>query len=304
MKILFISTYSAYGDQIAINGMVNFLSLYYDKIIMLVHWNFLSVIEHLYSSNDKVFSMSYDYFMFNDIFGESYDELDCMCLLGSDYIDNTCKGKEPNSVYDDSTVTVPDFHSKNIFTEVYSQKNPIGHKFGFNVQRLNDLDMVSEFYNKMGFPDEMKYKCFDFSRLENDENTLIEDLNLPDSYAVVCEYDKPPGLGDTVLNHISNISDYNQSNIISRKYIISNNIINIHMLSKKYFDIVKLIENAQEVHLIENSFSMFIYFLQITNRMKKVPINFHCYCRKENWRKSNYKVYMKPKLDNWNFIFE
>lgn len=32
MKILFISTYSAYGDQIAVNGMVNFLSLYYDKI--------------------------------------------------------------------------------------------------------------------------------------------------------------------------------------------------------------------------------------------------------------------------------
>jgi len=286
VKTLFVSNYSAYGDQIAVSGMINFLSFYYDKIFILVSWDFVSVVDYLYRENDKVQPMSYDYFMFTDIASTFPGYFECMCLLGEDYfsLDESCLSSSGELIAD-VAVTVPDFVNKNICEEVYSQKNPIGSKFGFSVPRNKNLDMVSEFYNKMGFPDELKYKCFNFQRSTTDEERLAKSLSLADSYAVVCEYG-------------------NDTNIISRKFVKSNSIVNIHMLSEKYFDVVKVIENAKEVHLIENSFAMLIYFLQLSGKMKRVPINFHAYYRKEHDRKLNYQVYMKPKLDNWTFIFD
>lgn len=305
MKILFVSNYSAYGDQIATNGMINFLSLHYDKICILVNWNFAPVVEQLYFSNDKVMVMSFDYFMFNDIRNEFSGDIDCMCLLSEEYLslNDTCR-LSPWELASDAAITIPDFLEKNISSEVYSQINPIGFKFGFDIVRDKNLDMVSEFYNKMGFPDEMKYKSFYFSRFEKDENNLLERLNLPSQYAVVCEYDKQIDENFQTLDISTKNATFGRENIICRKFITSKYVVNLHMLSKKYFDVVKLIENAQEVHLIENSFAMFIYFLQLSGRMKKVPIIFHAYYRKESHRKNNYKVYMKPKLDNWTFIFD
>jgi len=43
--------------------------------------------------------------------------------------------------------------------------------------------------------------------------------------------------------------------------------------------------------------------MQLTGRMKKVPVNVHLYSRKEEIRKEYYQMYMTPKLDNWNFIY-
>lgn len=305
MKNLFVSNYSAYGDQIVAKGMIDFLSLYYDKIFILVDWKFVSVIDYLYFNNSKIFSMSYDYFMTSDISNDISGECECMCLLGNIYVtlDDSCL-LPSGFVKEDSAVTPIDFLKKNIFNQVYSLRNPIGSKFGFNIPRIENFDMISEFYNKVGFPDEIKYKCFNFFRNKKDENDLIEKLNLPSSYAVVCEYDKTPYGRGNVLDLSTKLAIFDSNNIISRKFIKSNHIVNLHMLSEKYFDLIKLIENAEEVHLIENSLSMLVYFLQLSGRMEKIPINFHTYYRKEESRKDNYKSYMNPKLDNWTFIVD
>lgn len=306
MKTLFISTYSAHGDQIAINGMVNFLSLYYDKIYILVSWMFVPTIEYLYSEINNVYPMSYDYFMLDVNFpNDKFPNPEFLCLLGDEYIDQTCVNKI-GKIVDDSAVTIKDIiYLKNISNNfIYSSKNPIGKKFGFNIPKIEKLDMVSDFYNKVGLPTEIKYKCFNFNRSSKDEDELIKKINPPDSYAIVCEYTKVPNKEFNVLDLSSKVSNFHDKNYINRKYIKSKFIINIHMLSEKYFDIIKLVENAEEVHLIENSFSMLIYFLQLSGRMKKIPINFHTYYRKEEQRRDNYKVYIKPKLDNWNLIYE
>lgn len=307
MKTLFVSNYSAYGDHFSVNGMINFLSFYYDKIFILSDWKFCPKIEFLYKSNDKVQLMAYDYFMFTDISQTFFDfgTLESMCLLGSDYdsLDSTCIGPE-GKIWGDSAVTSSDFNAKNVFSEIYNEKNPIGNKLGFNIPKKERSDLISHFYNNLGLPDEIKYKCFNFNRSYEDENKLIEKINPPDSYAVVCEYDKISDENILIFNAGLKNAMFDKTNIIKRKYIDCDNIINIHMISKKYFDIIKLIENAKEVHLIENSITMMVYFLQLSGRMKRVPINLHVYYRKENYRKTYYETYMRPKLYNWNFIFE
>ena len=80
------------------------------------------------------------------------------------------------------------------------------------------------------------------------------------------------------------INDYYPNNI-KKEYYENKNFININNLSKIY-DIFKVIENAEEVHLIENSIALFVYHMQYKNLMKPVRINFHAYARKEHYRQA------------------
>lgn len=286
MKNLFVSNYSAYGDQIVAKGMIDFLSLYYDKIFILVDWKFVSVIDYLYFNNSKIFSMSYDYFMTSDISNDISGECECMCLLGNIYVtlDDSCL-LPSGFVKEDSAVTPIDFLKKNIFNQVYSLRNPIGSKFGFNLSKCKNLYVESGIYNMLGFPDEIKYKCFNFFRRESDEHDLLKKVNPSLEYSIICEY---------------------ENNLINRKYVsYQNKIINLHNLSSNYFDVIKLIENATEIHLINNSISLLVYLLQISGRMKLVPIKLHSYARTDKLSFNFYEQYnfLNPKLNNWQFIY-
>jgi hypothetical protein len=299
MKVLYVSTYYAHGDLLSTNGLMNFLSLHYDLIFILAHWDFISVIEDMHSGNNKIKSMSYDYFMLLADLQEShkFDEVEFLYLYNEEM--DTCL-KTQTSVFADCNITISDFLSKNISNIVYDKNNTIGKKLGFNISKVENLDLTSSYYNRTGLPTEIKFTNFNFGRFYDDENTLYNSLNLPSEYAVICEYNNIPEKNNGFsIRHPGNIEHYNE---INRQYIKSDKLINLHLLSKKYFDVVKVIENASEVHLIENSFSLLVYFLQMTGRMKKIPINFHSYVRKEEARKEFIKMYLNPKLDNWNFI--
>ena len=65
--------------------------------------------------------------------------------------------------------------------------------------------------------------------------------------------------------------------------------------------LIKLIENAEEIHLFENSSALMIYFLQISNNFNyKNKIYMHFYAR---FRSQNINdVYKYPILNNWEFI--
>ena len=120
---------------------------------------------------------------------------------------------------------------------------------------------------------------------------------------------------------------FNKLDLTNKKYIVvSNNtinpinidkiyninnypLINIEYLSEVY-DICKIIENAEECHLIENSNALFIYHLQYKNLIKNNKIYLHAYARTEPHRicrKNLNNVYidmfLQPKLDNWEIIY-
>lgn len=308
LKILYVTCYNHHGDHLSVCGMINFLSLYYDKIYLLCHWNFCVVIDDLYRNNHKVRSMSYDYFMLEYCDDSPNKIHDFLFLIYFEHVTSkTGSGclNEFGEFYSPGYVTPYDFKTKKFNGTIYSEKNPIGKKCGFNIQIKNNLDWVSKYYNVHGFPREIVYKNFFFERFYEYEQKLFCKLNLiSNHYSVICEYNKIPDFDynvvSTTMVRYDDYEEYYQSKI-DKSYIKNDNVVNIHLLSKKYFDIVKIIENANEVNLIENSFLLFVYLLQMSGKMKKVPINVHCYARKT----TPYKFMdMNIELKNWNFIYE
>lgn len=311
MKILFVSFYYDYGSLFSTNGLINFLSIYYDRIIILCHWNFIDFIELMYAHDDTINTMSYDYFLNchtenKKFFGLSINE------NTFDFISLVYRVDNVNNHH----ISVSQFLDKHLPGKVFyaydniGTPSLIGKEFGFHniafegkyKQALSEYDNCSYwFYNCNGMPHDIKYKNFMFNRLYEDENKLFDSLNIDSDYVAICEYSSPYNIEDQTLNPIENLID--------RKYLNDKDrIINLHNLSAKYLDILKVVENAKEVHLIENSVALFIYFMQISGRMKKVPIKLHAYARKEI--KRDYKInphflnmFLNPKLDNWEFIY-
>lgn len=278
---IYFKPYYGYGDWLSLNGMVRFLSSKYDEVIIITESSDITFVKNLYKDDSKV----------KVIYWYEYQESDS----SYDYLDLQIWNQSENN-------------RKNY----YNRYNQIGNKFGFDVLTIFDEcyerlesphnfhneckklleDNASSFYVAAGIPKEYKLDKFYYERDYESENQFFESLNLPEEYVVICDY------GD---------------NLIDRKYIQDKDahIININNISEKYFDIIKVIENAKEVHLIENSIALFVYHLQYKKLMNDVQINMHTYARIEDCRrctsskKSNVYLDMllNPSLDNWNFIY-
>lgn len=167
----------------------------------------------------------------------------------------------------------------------YSRRNKY-HNEEYSVN-----DNASAFYSNLGISPELRISKFNYQRDYEEEEKLYTSLNLPDEYSVICE------MGD---------------NIIDRKYIQTDNIVNLHHLTDNFLNILKVIENANDIHLIENSISLFVYHMQHIGAMKNVDINLHSYARKEPHRRCDgpdcnnkfLNMLKYPQLDNWNFIWK
>ena len=117
------------------------------------------------------------------------------------------------------------------------------------------------------------------------------ELTCDDDYAIICEM---------------------ENGMIDRKHIKEDKVINLHRLTDNFMHTIKLIENAKEVHLIENSVSLFVYHMQCAGKMDATPINLHAYARKESHRKCDgpncdnkfLNMLKYPQLENWNFIWQ
>lgn len=280
---IYFKPYCGYGDWISVNGLVRFLTLKYDEVVLIVgdkEFDFdINFVKNLYKDNSKI---KYTYF----------DRLDF---------------KNDKSDYLNLEIWEHNQNKKN--SNFYDRYNPIGKKFGFN---FTDVDQkcytrlispyrftdeckkilennATSFYVASGVPKEYRMDYFYYMRDIDSEDKFFNSLNLPKKYIVI---------SDSKIN----------INYIKNKEL---DVINVNFLSKNYFDIIKVIENAEEIHLIENSISLLIYHLQYKNLMKNCNINFHTYVRKEDARicssseRTNLYVdmFMFPKLKTWKFIY-
>lgn len=152
-------------------------------------------------------------------------------------------------------------------------------------------DNASSFYSNLGFSPDIRIKNFNYKRDHVEEENLFSSLELPDEYSVVCEM---------------------EDNTIDRQYVQTQNIVNLHRLTDNFLNVLKVIENANDIHLIENSISLFVYHMQNIRAMKNVDINLHAYARKEPHRRCDgpecnnkfLNMLKYPELDNWNFIWK
>ena len=101
------------------------------------------------------------------------------------------------------------------------------------------------------------------------------------------------------LNYIVLHNDKNRNKVISKK-IPNLDVYELNGASDIFVDQIKILENAKEIHLIDSSWSVLIYFLSFHNeKIKLIPKFLHCYLH--NGR--DLEIYKNPIPKNWNFIY-
>lgn len=190
----------------------------------------------------------------------------------------------PHSDYDVIDLRIHEIYSSPGGSGVYFNKM---NKFG--TESFSSTDNASSFYCELGLNPKMRVKEFYYERDLEKEDELYQSLNLPSNYSVVCEMNE---------------------GMIDKKYVKEEHIVNLHRLTDNFMHTLKVIENANDIHLIENSISLFVYHMQHISQMKPVDIYLHTYARQEPHRRctspDSDNVYLNmlkcPKLLNWSFV--
>lgn len=285
-KKLFINQYCGYGDWISVSGMARFLSTKYKEVNVIGDGGNYKFINDLYKDNPKIKVIGFNEMLQYVNYNSDYDYLDLKT------------GDNP------SMPTVENHYNmfKQLGIELGLPLIKIDPKWfrleGDPCQFLDESKPTLEnnataFYCAAGIPKNYRLDYFHYERNIESENSFFESLNLPEKYVVISEY------GDNLLDR----------NFIRNKDLY---VLNINNIAQNYFDIIKVIENAEEVHLLENSTALIVYHLQYKNLMNQVKIQFHTYGRREPARRciteESSNIFMDmmtcPRLKNWNFIYE
>ena len=180
---------------------------------------------------------------------------------------------------------VNEYYSRVGSGNYWSNHNPLE-----DYKHIGPTSNSDNFYIKLGINSEVKNKYFFFSRKVDLEEKLFDSLNLTEPYSVICDYDE---------------------NLIDRKYLKHSKVVNLHNISPNLVDVLKILENSDDIHLIENTVSLFVYHMQAAFLLKNFKVNLHAYARKETHRKcvgsecNNIflNMLLLPKLENWEFIW-
>jgi hypothetical protein len=142
----------------------------------------------------------------------------------------------------------------------------------------SDKFFVEKFYTEYNIPYLTRVCCFTFSR------DLIAENMIYDNFI------KKIG-NDYILTHVDPARTLNIPTIYS-----TSAIFNLNGVSTVFFDWIKVLENAKEIHLIDSVWSSFIYQLDAKYGIfKKIPIYIYCL-------RGYAEMYQKPKLlNNWTF---
>jgi hypothetical protein len=274
--------WNAYGDFLSYNGMIRFLLNYFDKIYIKADNNFLDYLNDLYNDIlDRVIFVSIDDVIniasnkktpvLNLIQYVDFDENGVTSIVNADKFQNiSLKSIVPSELYFNGDNKISGF--LNLGPE-YTNSN------------LDYIDNASNFYTNVGLNPEIRYKYFSYNRLMNDEYILYQELlsrnniSIGEDYIVVC--DAPE----------SKIRDEYKKT----KYV------NINFCTNHPLNLITILENAKEIHLIDNSNVLFIYYLYMSGLVKLENITIHIYSR--NRFEYYYKMFMNPKVENWKIIF-
>lgn len=165
------------------------------------------------------------------------------------------------------------------FLNVYNKNNP------FKLIQNNNLNNSNLFYTSLGFDENIKFKYFDIPKkfLKGRKKTIN---------TLICE-------------------TYNQQ--INRKYILNkDNLINLHNMFTNPLDIIPLAKQSDEIHLIENSIALLIYYLNYKKLIKPRKVFLHLYARenepyrylKKEVKLKFFNMFLQPILPNWHIIYD
>ena len=200
------------------------------------------------------------------------------------------------------------FYVKNInnLKILYEDKKNIDENgIQFVINKYNNIDLKSSDFLAIG--------CHDIERKDNFQNKFknsniffvksfyelydIQYIERINSFNLVRNYE----LEDDIYNKFiqKNGKQYILYHEVIEKYYNNIKIINLNQLSTIYFDYIKVLENAIEIHLLDSSWAAICYLLDTKYRLfnyKNIPVYLY--------NKRGYmKMFIEPiKLDNWKII--
>lgn len=89
-----------------------------------------------------------------------------------------------------------------------------------------------------------------------------------------------------------------RSCLVDRNLITSKlPIINLNQLSEIFIDLISFITEAQEIHLIDSSYSVMIYLSSLKYQLFQRPVYLH-----QTRTGRDYGIYQNPTIPNWQFV--
>lgn len=268
MKKATIIHHQGFGDLMTSNPLCNYYSEIFDELVIFV----------LDETRKKVVSEMYKHknnirCVIPNLIGENLHNSSCIICMA---VGTPCR---PESKYDghkyiDYSEWTDYEHIKiGCFKEDYKKWESYLYK---NIEK--NISFSHSFYLYENLPLEVRKNYFSLYR--NYETEMIRMKEIPTE--------------DYIVLH----DDFQRGLIIDQTRI--NNTFHIHQLngcSNTMVDQISILENAKELHFIDSSYSVMIYFLSLTNeKIKQIPKYFHYYARK------NGMIYENPTPENWYIL--
>ena len=210
MILIFIG-YPAVGDLLSTNGMVNFLSKYYEKIYLLDVSNISKYMSHLYYLKDNII---YNNFNINKVLNTN-KKIHCCDYRYEGDINREDKISKLKDITKSELIKIDLLNFK--FTDLLS----IDDKYIFNQDKEKLIDNSTGFYKNISLNKYVKldfliifYRNLEKEKEVCEEILLQHDLKKYDKFNIICDSDIPIR------------GDYLR--IIDKKHI-NNNFININI---------------------------------------------------------------------------
>jgi len=267
--LIFLS-YTPNGDCLSLNGMIRFLLKFYNKIFYRV---------------PNLIQQQYLRVLYNDLSDNR------VILLNDDEIKNIINNDINilNQMYPECDL----FKTEQNMSNYFNRHNPIS-----KILDLPDLtkseppylfsNSTTFYFSNCGINPDYINTYFYYKRNNEIENQVYEQvlrlhgLTKNDKYIIV-----------SLMPNIK----------LNASYIKNKNLklINICFLIDMPLHLIKLLENAEEIHVVEHSNALMMYYLQISKNFNyKKNIYMHYYAR--NRGKFLIDMYKYPILPNWIFL--
>ena len=268
MKKATLVHHQGFGDLMTNNPICNYYSEQYDELIIFV----------LDESRKKVVSEMYKHkknikCVIPTFINENRYNSSCMICMWNK---NQCK---PDSNYNGHKfIDYSEWENyDNINVGCFKENYDKWEKF-LNDNISDNISFSHSFYLYENLDLNVRNNLFSVNR--DDEKETIKFNEVLDKEYIV--------LHDDIVRSI----------IVDRSRLPQNYYVyQLNGSSDNMVDQIKILENAKEIHFIDSSYSVLIYFLSLTNeKIKKIPKYFHYYARK------NGMIYENPIPNNWHLL--
>jgi hypothetical protein len=143
-----------------------------------------------------------------------------------------------------------------------------------------------------------KFRCIDNCFVKG----FYESYNIPyieriNSFNIVRNYELEEDIYNNFIEKYEN--EYILYHEVIENYDTNTKIINLNQISSVYFDYIKVLENAIEIHLLDSSWAAICYLLDAKYKLfqnRNIPIYLYA-------KRGYSQMFIDPvKLDNWTII--